>query len=82
MTPAGPPLHGFLVYSILMVEESTYFAKPCAKTLSYISPTALEETFELRSYIRKASHVMTTVQLKPRMDMKPKFRCHRYQENK
>lgn len=29
---------------------------------------------DLDPYMRKPSHVMSTVQLKPKMDMKPKFR--------
>ena len=59
----------------------SYFAKPCAKTLGYISTKAFKGGLESGSHIKNASQVMTTVQLKPKMDMKPKFRCYLIRED-
>ena len=32
--------------------------------------------YRIEPYTKKASHVTSTVQLKPRIDVKPKIRCH------
>ena len=76
MTPAGPPLDDFSEQPKRMVNWEVYFAKPCAKTLGRVSTHALKRVTQLGLYIRKPSQVISTVQLKPKMDMKPKFRCY------
>lgn len=76
MTPAGPPLDDLSERFRKSADWEVYFTKPCAKTLGRVSTDARKRDPRLGSYIRKPSQVMSTVQLKPKMDMKPKFRCH------